>query len=280
MWDMNLREPQSGDVDRIREVVESAMTASYALSPQQIDSLVEDQFGEERLADEVDSDDVLVLIAENDVEGEERTVVGVVVATVEGDAGEVRWLFVDPEHRGKGAGSELFEAAVDRLRGEDVDHVRAATLEANREGSRFFERFDYERTDERQVEIGDESLVEYVYVEASAAEGTVDSAETNADEADSTHAEFPGAETRDGVVVTTNDDGEEIFVDRDDEESGTEAPFFPAYLDEGFEEQFGYYCSNCGSLDVSLDDMDRMECGECGNAHASRSSESYDDSYL
>lgn len=276
---MNLREANPDDAERVREVADSSMTTSYALSPQQIGAIVEDQFGEERLSRELDRDDALLLVAEDDVDGE-TTVLGVVAGGIDGETGEIRWLFVDPEHRGHGIGTELFETAVERLRDGGAERVRALTLEANTEGAQFFERFEFERTDERGVELGDESLVEYIYADPSTAEGTADSAETNADEADSTHDEFPDAEIRDGAVVATTGDGREVYVDRDDEESGTEAPFFPAYDDEAFSEQFGYYCANCGSLDVALDDMDRMECGNCGNSHASRSSESYDDSYL
>jgi len=71
-----------------------------------------------------------------------------------------------------------------------------------------------------------------------------------------------------------------VFVAREEEESGTEAPFYVTYTDENHAERFGFYCSNCGSLNVSMDDMDRLECQNCENSHASRSGESYDDSYL
>lgn len=270
---MQVREANPDDTERIREVARSAMTASYALSPRQIDAIVEDQFGEERLPRDIDADDAVVLIAEDDVDGEQRTVVGLAQGGLDG--GAIRWLFVDPEHRGKGIGTALFERTVERLRDGGADQVRALALEANGDGAQFFERFEFERTDEERVEIGDESLVQYVYTEASTAEGTTDAAETERGEAD-----FPDAEVRDGVVTTTTGDGRQLYIDRDDDESGTENVFFPTYTDEAFTEQFGYYCSNCGSIDVSLDDMDRMECGNCGNSHASRSSESYDDSYL
>ena len=63
-------------------------------------------------------------------------------------------------------------------------------------------------------------------------------------------------------------------------DSGTEGPFFVAYTDEEYTEQFGYYCGNCGSLDTAMDNMERVECSECGNTHAERSGEAYDDSYL
>jgi ribosomal protein S27AE len=66
----------------------------------------------------------------------------------------------------------------------------------------------------------------------------------------------------------------------DERESGEDGPFFVTYTDESLTEQHGYYCSNCGSTDVSMDSTDRLECGECGNEHATRSSEAYDGSYL
>lgn len=267
---MDLREPNSGDTDRLRELVESAMTASYALSPQQIESIVEEEFGDER---SWDGSDMVALVAEGGEETE--TVIGVVEAELDGETGEVRWLFVDPEYRGGGVGTRLFEAAVETLRDRGAERVQASTFEANSEGARFFERFDYERTDERQVELGDESLIEYVYTEPSAAGERADSAKTDEGE-----LEFPDTEVRDGALTATTADGERVYIDRDDEESGTEDAFFVTYTDEAHTERFGYYCSNCGSLDVSVDDMDRMRCGECGNAHATRSSEEYDDSYL
>lgn len=272
---MEIRKPDADDAERMGEVARSALTASYRLSPGQIDAVLADQFGDERLDGIVGGSDAVAFVAEN---GEETdAVVGVAIAAIEGDVGDVRWLFVDPEHRGEGIGTELFETTVEAVRDRGVERVQASTLEANTEGAQFFERFEFVRTDDRRVEIGDESLVEFVYTEPSVAdeEDETDSARTDDDE-----VEFPDAEVRDGVVVATTDDGREVFVDRDDEESGTEASFYPAYVDEEFGEQFGFYCSNCGSLDVQADSMDRLECGECGNSHASRSSESYDESYL
>ena len=274
---MELREPNSGDTERLRAVAQSAMTASYALSPQQIEAIVEDQFSDENLTRISDHSETVSFVAENGADEDSKTVVGLVTGSVEGDVGEVRWLLVDPEHRGNGIGTQLFETMVETLRDRGVEHVRANTLEANSEGAQFFERFEYVRTDERPVEIGDDSLVEYVYTEPSAAGGKskTDSAKTDDDE-----VEFPDTEVHGGVLTATTEDGQQVYIDRDDGESGTEDSFFPTYVDEEHTEQFGYYCANCGSLDVSVDSMDRLKCGECGNSHASRSSESYDESYL
>jgi ribosomal protein S18 acetylase RimI-like enzyme len=266
---MELREPTSDDTERMRELAQSAMTTSYALSPRQIETIAEEQFGDERLTRTFDDSDAVALVAESE---EWDTVVGFVVGERDGSEGEVQWLMVDPEHRGARVGTRLFETAVESLRERGAERVSATTLESNTEGDDFFERFGFERTDDRRVEIGDESLVEYVYVEPEEADGTpTESAED---------AELPNAETRDGVTTATTNDGEEVYVDRDEEESGTEGPFYAAYTDEECTEKFGYYCSNCGSLDTTMDNVERIECAECGNTHVSRSTEEYDDSYL
>lgn len=255
-------------------MAQSAMTTSYKLSPKQIETVMEEQFGEERLAQLADDEDSDVLVAEGESRDGSATVVGVVVGGREGNAGEIRWLFVDPEHRGEGIGTRLFENVEEALRDRGVEYVQATALEANTDGAQFFERFGYERTDERQIEMGDESLKEYVYTEQSAVDSTADSARTGGD------SEYPDAELDDGELTATTDDGQRVYVDRDADRSGDEAAFLEAYLDDAYTEQFGYYCTNCGSLNVSMDNMERIECEECGNTNASRSSEEYDDSYL
>lgn len=272
---MELREPTPEDTDRIREMVDSSMTTSYRLSPQQIDAVTEDEFSDDALTRAFDDEDAVSIVAENSVNDTEPTVAGIVLGSVEDGVGEIRWLFVDPEHRGLGIGTELFEAAMDAFRDRDVERIQAIALEKNTEGEQFFEHLDLERTEERTVELGDVSFVEYAYTEPSDATDKTDSAKTDDDE-----IEFPDTELEDGVRTATTEDGQEVYVDtEDDGESGTEAPFFAAYLDAEWGERYGYYCANCGSLNVQMDDMERMECAECGNSHANRSGE-YDGSYL
>lgn len=273
---MDLRGPETADTDRIRELVRSAMTTSYALSPQQLDTILEAQFCEDRLNRAFDSSERVVFVAENGAEVGEETILGFAEGALTDGRGELRWLFVDPEHRGGGTGTELFEALCDSFRERGVDDVLARTLEANREGSRFLERFGFEETDEREIEIGTESLVEAVYAQSpTGSEPTTDFAADDLSDAD-----LPNAETHDGVTTATTEDGQQVYLDREDPESGTDGPFLLVYTDEEHTERFGYYCGNCGSLDTAVDDMDRIECGDCANTHASRSDEAYDDSYL
>ncbi|GAA0244719.1 GNAT family N-acetyltransferase [Haladaptatus pallidirubidus] len=280
---MNIRELTATDTERVRELVESTMTTSYALSPQQIKTLADEQFGEERLTRQVETPETVIRVADSE---EWDTIVGVVVGEREDETGEVKWLLIDPEHQGKEIGRKLFETAIDALREQGAKRLQATALESNTEGHQFFERFGFEEAERRQVEIGDESVVEYVYKESpSNGETTADSREADAETdavADASEVEnddLPNTESSDGKTTVTTDD-ERVYLDLDAEQSGTEGAFFTAYTDENHGEQFGYYCSNCGSLNTSMDNVERIECKECGNTHVSRSTEEYDDSYL
>jgi len=256
------------------------MTADYAISPQQIDAVVEDQFGQDRLEGDSGDSEATYVVAETDDEVEESTVAGVVVGRVADEIGEIRWLFVDPEHRGKGIGTNLFEAARDDLREDGAGEIRIYPLEEATQGPQFAERLGFDQVGDREVEIGGESFVEYAYAEAS---GDADASASESDDAagDPTEpTEFPNTEERDGHRTTATEDGEQLYLDTDDAHSGTAAAFFVVYEDEDFEERYGFYCGNCGSLDVSVDQMDRYECSDCSNSHASRSDQSYDDSHL
>ncbi|SEW17115.1 GNAT family N-acetyltransferase [Natrinema salifodinae] len=273
---MEIREPEPDEAARIQEVVDSSMTTSFRLSPGQIDAITDEQLGEETVTEKIDDDETLLLVAETgeDIEGD--AVAGFVEGRLAGDWGEVAWLFVDPEHRGHGIGTELYEAGTEALRDQGAEHVCVTVLEANTEGHQFVERFGFEHDGDRRVEIAEESFVKYVYTEPDVDADLPN--ESTAEDAD--EDEFPETETTDGQLTATTDDGETVYIARDEEESGTAASFYTAYEDEDHADQFGFYCANCGSLDTSLGNMDRIECGDCGNSHASRSGESYDDSYL
>lgn len=256
---MPVRAAESDDVDRIREVADSAITASHGLSPQDIETIVTEEFDADPLGQKLDDEGTVVLVAESDEDG---AVAGVAEGRHRDGVPVVQWLFVDPERRGRGHGTALFEAAVDELEGDGA--VRATALSSNQEGGAFYERFGYEQVDERDVDTGGESVYEQVYAPEDAA-----TEQSDADE----DVEFPES----GTVTT--DDGE-LHVDRDEGRAGTDGPFFAVYADEDGDDQYGYYCGNCGSLDTTMDEMERVECMECGNVHKPDGSEQYDESYL
>jgi ribosomal protein S18 acetylase RimI-like enzyme len=261
---MSVRPAEAADVDRVRTVAESAMTASYALSPRELEAIVEDQFTPGRLEEWGEDGESVVLVEESD---------GTVVAVVKGGRregyGAVDWLFVDPEHRGNGYATALLEAVIDDL-GDDDTEVKALALASNQEGEAFFERFGFERVEEREVEYGGENLTEHVYSRDANATDSLDGSED--DPGSDAPVEFPD----DGTVT---DDGTEVRIDREDRRAGTKAPFFATTID-GDGDQYGFFCSNCGGTRTAMDGMERLACQDCGNEAKPDGSDQYDDGYL
>ena len=283
---MKLREATGADTGRVSELARSAMTTAYALSPQQLDTIVEERFEEGPLSEAIESEDRVVLVAEDGESevDEEPVIVGFVLGERREEEGEIRWLFVDPEHRGKGVGTELYDAGTEALGEDDTSHVTASVLEANTQGGTFFERVGLEEADDRRVEIGEQSFVEFVYAEPSVVDASDDESADRTDRPDSdatdlTDADLPGTESHEGTTAVRTDDTE-VYLDREEVESGTDAPFVVTYTDAEHTERYGYYCGNCGSLDTVVDESEQIECSDCGNSHVPRSGEVYDGSYL
>ena len=246
---MDLRAAAPSDAARIGEISAASFRASYSLSPDQIEALVEAAFSEDRLAERTEDPDALLLVVED-----EGTVVGFVDVEL-GEAAAIQWLHVDPEHRGLGAGTALFERALAEARDRDLPAI-ARVLAENEEGKGFPERFGLRRSGKAKLEVGSEDLFEEVYAEDGVLE---------------TVAGEPSVE----VPETTTVGGETRRVDRTDESPGTDAPFFGVYGDD--EAHVGYFCSNCGSTDVGSDSLGRLECQECGNKHLA---DQWDAAYL
>lgn len=247
---MEIRPAVADDREAIEAIAQSSLETSYALSPLEIETLVEHFFAGESLDERLDGADAdgLFLVAEDD----EGTVVGFAEID-ESDA--LRWLHVEPTARGRGIGSNLVERVRDEMDERGVPFT-ARILEAASEGSEFLEQFGLTQTDTTKMEFGGQELPEHVYTTAGE--------EVDANE--------PSVEVPSSVSV----DDREYSLDRDDEIPGTQSPFFGVY-DDGTDERWGYFCSECGSTDVVADGLDRLECGECGNTHLA---EQWDGAYL
>lgn len=238
---MEITDATSEDASAIKDVAERSMEASYAVSPDTLEAILNEQFDAERLEDVIESDDGVLLVATDDGE-----VAGFAEAEIADGVGTLTWLHVATEFRGMGAGSGLFEAARERLHDQGVSSVRARELADNAEGQGFFEYFGFEKAEQDRIEIAGENLVVEVFAESeSETEGE--------DETDSEPQET--VETDDGTM----------YVDRDEELAGESGPFFVAYTDEEYEEQYSFYCGNCESIVEAVDGMDRIECENCGN---------------
>jgi ribosomal protein S18 acetylase RimI-like enzyme len=280
---MEIREATSDDSETIREVAERSFTQSYALSPEQIEILLESEFGNGESAAVVTEGPRTVLVAEDDGE-----LVGFAEYEIDGETATIHWLHVEPTAREQDVGTRLFEAVRDAFDDADATQVRALTLEENSEGRGFFEAFDFVREGEHHREVGGESFAEYVFVPAAQADDDGPGEAEAAEKADVVDAE--GSETADedasaGIPedmevpeTVTTDDGQTVYVSADDAIAAESGPLFAVYTDEAREEQYAYYCTNCGSLATAGDATGRIECETCGNTH--EPDEDYDAGYL
>ena len=101
------------------------------------------------LVSQVDEPDAVLLVAEID-----GNVVGYVFGALEGNnymllrgpSGAIYDLVLDPEHRGRGIGSKLLNAALDVLRDKGAPRAVLFTAEKNVGAHRLFERSGFRRT--------------------------------------------------------------------------------------------------------------------------------------
>lgn len=249
---MEIRPADSGDCERVRTLTEESFRASYSLSPQQIATIVDNEFDAETLTGRFDDPASTVLVAVHST-GNGKGVQGFVDVATDGER-TIRWLHVDPQARGEGTATALLDA-VHEL--DDAEPLAARILEDAVEGGEFLEGFGLESDGTAAVSVGDEEFDVVVFAEGHGTE----------------------AENEPSVPVpeSVSNDGTDYPLDRDEPIPGRDAPFFPTYSDDSETEPYGYFCSNCASTDVSGDGLDRLECGECGNCHRA---DSWDDSYL
>lgn len=247
---MKIRPAESADRERIEAVARDSFQSSYSLSPQQIEAILKEEFDETALTERLDDSSTAMLVADHTVEDTEEVLGFIDVAT--GAETMVRWLHVDPEARGE----DIATALIDRVREDAETPITARILEDAVEGGGFLEGFGLEQDGNDHTILGGEEFAVTLFTEG---EGT-----------DATNE--PAVAVPEAITV----DGADRSIDRDETVPGREAPFFSVSSDDG-DSPYGYFCSQCGSTDVSADGLDRLECGNCGNVHLA---DEWDDAYL
>lgn len=245
---MEIRRAEAADHGIVEALARDSFRSSYALSPQQIDTVVEHEFGPDAFAARVEDPEEVVFVAEDDDD-----VRGVLTLRTDEER-TIRWLHVDPDARGEGVATELIERAVESGNGTPLS---ARVLEDAVEGGEFMERFGLERTGTDRTTIGEEEFSVTVFSEGH---GTEDANEPTV-----------------AVPASVTVDGGDRPVDRERRIPGRNAPFFVVYSSAAREDRYGFLCSHCGSTDVAADGLDRVECGECSNIHLA---DEWDGSYL
>lgn len=239
---MNVRTATPADTPSIRDVARRSLQASYTLSPQTITTGIGEWYGEAQLEESLESGDRLLLVVEVDGQvvafSESTLTAGRPWVVDESDRGRdamLLWLHVDPDYRGEGVAGKLFEETMDRLREAGASAIQGRVLANNQDGTGFFESQGFERVGRTEIEIGGRNQIEYRYI-----------------------AEQTGLEPLESSEET-------VYVDHDESERGSTAPFHIVYTDDGRENRYGYYCDNCGELANAMDAMGRIECDSCGN---------------
>lgn len=250
---MNVRPATEADRPAIRDIARRSLQTSYSLSPQAISGAIEEWYAESNLEETMADEDRLLLVAERDDQVVAFTESTLEDATVfEEPDGQQKamllWLHVDPAYRGEGIGSDLFEATRDRLRERGATVIQGRVLAENSEGNGFFERLGFEQVGRRDVEIASRTHVENIYIEEPS-----------------------------GLTPLGLDDDQTVYVDRDESERGSLAPFYTVYVDQNRGDRYGYYCASCDHLANAMDAMGRIECDNCGN---SRKPSRWDAAYL
>jgi ribosomal protein S18 acetylase RimI-like enzyme len=240
---MEFRTATHADVDAVRDVALASLSASYghALAPNLIDDAVEQWYDPDDLAADLDDDDAVFVVAVED-----DTVVGFAQSYVvrrRETVGELDWLHVDPDHRGKGIGDELLKRVEQALVDRGVARLEGRVLAANEAGADFYEQQGYDQVGEREVRIGDGTFVERAF---------------------SKFADEAGTEE---VVIErrAGPDDQLLYVAYDESVRGSAGPFYAVFADENREERWGWFCGEDESFAVAVDAMDRFECADCGN---------------
>jgi hypothetical protein len=68
-----------------------------------------------------------------------------------------------------------------------------------------------------------------------------------------------------GMDQITGVDGQSLYVDRSAGKRGQKGPFFVVYDGPDAETRWGFFCSNCETVDTAVDSMGRVQCNGCSN---------------
>jgi ribosomal protein S18 acetylase RimI-like enzyme len=241
---MEIREARARDRPALRDVARRSLQASYSLDPKAINSAVEEWYDENRLRDMLADEEKLLLVVH--VEGQ---AVAFSDSIISGEStGELLWLHVDPDYRGKNYGEHLFEATRKHLSDQGATTLQGRVLADNVGGNTFYQEQGLTKVGEEEVEIDGTAYVENVY-----------------------------AQLKEDKIKQVDADGETVYVHRENTETGSIAPFHVVFTEKDGEDIYGYWCSKCDASANAMDAMGRIQCDSCGNA---RKPTRWDSAYL
>ncbi|PSQ16466.1 N-acetyltransferase [Halobacteriales archaeon QS_8_69_26] len=159
---MEIRPATADDAEGIGAVAEASWEADYpeVVSRESAAEAAGEWYGPDRMRRAAEDPGTVLLVA---AEGE---VVGFAHAAVSTErmAGSILRLYVHPDHRRRGIGSDLLAATVEALRDLEVERIEAMVLAANDQGNEFYREAGFRRDDVGETKITGEYYEENVYV--------------------------------------------------------------------------------------------------------------------
>ncbi|WP_435347665.1 GNAT family N-acetyltransferase [Haloarchaeobius sp. HRN-SO-5] len=158
---MDYRHATVDDVAAIQRVAERSWDHDYPaiLTRESAREAVHDWYSTGQLEHDATAADVRLLVACEDDE-----VVGFAHGIVDDETGTLLRVYVDPDHRGKGAGRALVEYSIDEFSTAGVERVEAMVLAENEPGNEFYSALGFELVQRATTTIGDEPHDEHIYL--------------------------------------------------------------------------------------------------------------------
>ncbi|WP_435077627.1 GNAT family N-acetyltransferase [Halococcus sp. AFM35] len=155
-----VREATVEDIPGIQRVARSGWTETYSefLTETAIETILEDWYAAETLEKPITAPENVYLVAETDgIAGYASA------APTANEEAQLYAIYVDPDRWNDGLGTALLDGVLDRLSDRGIRRLRVEVLAENSTGVSFYESRGFERTSEREREVGSQTLVEYVY---------------------------------------------------------------------------------------------------------------------
>ncbi|MFB6152826.1 MAG: N-acetyltransferase family protein [Halodesulfurarchaeum sp.] len=157
---MEIRPAEREDIEGVRRVAERSWEADYPeiLSRETIEAGVAEWYAQGTIQAELGNPHSKLLVVEKD-----GSIRGFAHAHFSESKGTLLRLYVHPADRGRGLGSDLFQAVRDRLASEGVELIRAMVLAENTPGREFYEGLGMRHVDTEETTIGGDTHREAVY---------------------------------------------------------------------------------------------------------------------
>jgi ribosomal protein S18 acetylase RimI-like enzyme len=157
---MTIRRATSTDIETIRHIAKESWETDYPnlLSRETIEEGFEEWYAPERIKSELEKDDAILLIGV-----ENNKAVGFAHGIRAQRTGHILRVYVTPDYRDQGVGSNLLTSTRDALLTRGVDQIQAMVLAENDPGNAFYRAFGFEKIDEQETIVGGKTYSENVY---------------------------------------------------------------------------------------------------------------------